>query len=377
MIIKNLETILLHLKLKPPYYGYGETWVTNRTLTILSLETDEGVRGFGVSPGSRTIINYINHYLKEAVIGQDPLCVERIWNLMYKKVNSLDKAASLKAISAIDLALYDVIGKVLKIPVWKFLGGCKNRIKAFATIGHYHQGKGLDDLSYWVRWAVSKGFKAIKMKVGRLSLREELERVKIVRETIGDEVSLMVDANWLWSPKKAIEFIKMAERYDIEWFEDPTPSIEGMGEVAKPTDVPIASGEPHPTFAPWGYTISGHKDLLNHHIDILIADATLYGGATPFKKSAALAEAFGTPIVSHTIAHFHQSIISAFDNAIYCEVIPNPEYNPFSDFGQYPLYTTPISLKNGYIIPPNKPGFGLKLNQKVVTRMRWTNEHQT
>ncbi len=367
MILKKMVTKLIRRELEPPYYGFGDTWLTHRTLVVTFLETDEGVSGFGVAPGSEAVNRFVNQHLKHVVIGRDPLLVERLWSLMSDSVGSVDRDVALKAISSVDLALYDIIGKSLDVPVWKLLGGYGDRVRAFATIGHYHQGKGLDDLSHWMSWAARKGFRAVKMKIGRLDIKEELERVRTAREAVGSEVLLMVDANWLWPPNRAIEFIGMAEKYDIYWFEDPTPSIKGIGDVAKASKVPVAAGEPHPTFAPWGYSLSGHRDLMGS-VDMLVADASLYGGVTPFKKSAALAEAFGIPIISHTADHFHQSIVSAFSNGLCSEVVPNPEYNPLSDFGPDPLYTTPIVLREGYIDPPDRPGFGLELNQNVLEK---------
>jgi D-arabinonate dehydratase len=260
------------------------------------------------------------------------------------------RGISTRIISGIDIALWDIKAKIANMPLYKLLGGFTNKVDAYIAGGYYEEGKGLDELSEEMRENVSLGAKAVKIKVGALSINEDIERVKICREAIGPDVKLMVDANNAYRHYEAIEFARKAEKYDLFWFEEPVEPDDYIGqrEITRSTSIPIAAGENE-------YTRYGFRDMINHRaVDILQPDALIMGGVTEFMKVVALAQANDLDIAPHGAQEIHIHLVTAISNGIILEYYRDT-VNPM--YGK--IWENELEIKNGQVYAPDRPGIGL------------------
>ena len=205
MKITDVRIRTVRLELPTPQSNNRWTW-PSIDFSITEVFTDEGIVGFGTGGGIG--VNWlILNWAKHVIVGEDPLNYEGIWNKLYTGVppmltrEALNSGEAIAAISAVDTAIWDIIGKALNQPVYKLLGGARDRVPAYASGGHYTaEGvQELKDREKEMTEYVDAGFNAVKMRVGRFGLKYEAERVRVVRETIGDDVALMLDANWRWT----------------------------------------------------------------------------------------------------------------------------------------------------------------------------------
>ena len=190
----------------------GKHTYTHSGLSLVHIHTDDGITGVGM--GSTDIGRF-----KKELIGEDPINVERLWHKMWVPKISGRRGLTTRAISSLDIALWDLRAKVAGMPLYKMLGGYRDRVPTYIAGGYYEDGKGLKELAQEVTEHVEWGAKAVKMKVGALSLKEDAERVKTVRQAIGPDIKLMVDANCAYRYYEAIQFAKRIEEYDPFWFE--------------------------------------------------------------------------------------------------------------------------------------------------------------
>ena len=191
-------------------------------LDVVKVETDEDVTGIGFFGGvheAQGIGMSILEYLKQYVIGQDPFNTERIWDNMWQPKLIGRRGITTRVISGIDIAMWDIKGKVANRLVYKMLGGYTNEVPVYIAGGYYQEGKGPQELAVEMQENMSMGAQAIKMKIGAASVKEDVERVRVVRETIGSEVKLMVDANCAYRYYEAIEIARKIEKNDVFGFE--------------------------------------------------------------------------------------------------------------------------------------------------------------
>lgn len=300
--------------------------------------------------------------LKDLVIGEDPFDVERIWNKMfYNTLLPGRRGTIIRAISCIDIALWDIIGKAVNKPVYKLLGGYRDKVPAYASGGYYRERKTPQDLGDEMANYVEKGFKAVKMKVGRLSLKEEVERVRCVRESIGDDVVLMLDANNAYpDAKTALKAGRRFEEFDIEWFEEPVmpDNINASVEIAAGLETHIATGEVEGTR--WGF-----RDLIEKKAaDILQPDVTVIGGITEWMKVAHMACGWDIPLAPHYFWDIHAHLVAATSNSLTVEYfLRESDIVNFDD-----VLIEPIKPINGFLEVPQKPGLGIELNDEAIRR---------
>ena len=220
-----------------------------------------------------------------------------------------------RVISGIDIALWDIKGKASNRPVYKLLGGYAEKIPVYVAGGYYEEGKGLEELALEMEHSVSMGARAIKMKVGGAPINEDVERVRVVRETVGPGVKLMMDANCAYRVYEAIELARKVEKYDVYWFEEPVNPDDYKGHqlISQATSVPIATGENE-------YTRYGFRDLIeNRCVAILQPDALVMGGVTEFMKVAAMAQSHDLPIAPHGKQEVHIHLVAAIPNGLILE----------------------------------------------------------
>ncbi|MDE0220337.1 MAG: mandelate racemase/muconate lactonizing enzyme family protein [Spirochaetaceae bacterium] len=323
----------------------------------LTITTDDGAIGMAPGPGpNRALIDQ----LAAVVTGQDPLAADALWQRMYQGNwrKPVAKGEHIRAMSAIDNALWDLRGKVTGQPAWKLLGGAQRELPAYAAGGYYQEGKGLAELAAEAAHAVELGFRAVKMKIGwaGATLREDAERVGAVREAIGPDVDLMIDANNAWDFATALRFALLVERHDPYWFEEPVHAddVQGSAALARAQPIPIASGENE--FTRWGF-----RDLIDaraaHYIQ---ADPNVCGGLTEWVKIAAYAGAHHLPMAPHGDAHLGAVAVAAVTNGQIVEMGPAL----LSD-----ELVAPPEFRDGRIVMSDRPGLGIEWNEDLIERL--------
>lgn len=369
MKIIDVESILLsYLPKRPPRDGLSG--ISTRDVYLVKIKTDEGIEGIGegFALGSLQSTEIImEEIFKPLLIGEDPTNVEGLWQKMYRKSFRVGRRGIiLAAISAIDIALWDILGKKANLPIYKLIGGVKNSIKAYASAGYYQEGKGLKELSLEMEDYRNKGFKAVKMKVGGESFEEDVLRVKVAREALGSNIRLAVDANNAWDYTTALRFATAIEQYDIFFFEEPLSSddIEGSIKLARDTIIPIAGYETE-------YTRYGLKDfILKDAIDIVQTDAIWSGGISEVRKIGIMASSFG----KECIPHFSAGIVSLAANLHFAASLSNIHWLELT-LDDNPLRSnlassSSIEVKEGRLILSDNPGLGIELDPNIIERYR-------
>ncbi len=324
-------------------------------MTQLEVYTDAGIVGRSIPSGSEDLIR---SQLLPRILGMNPFHIEAIWDRMYRyNRKPVAKGLYISAMGSVDIAIWDIIGKALNLPVCEVLGVFSEKIRVYAAGGYYEEGKGIRELVREMEGYVGEGFLAVKMKVGGETMTTDVERVRAVREAIGPKVDLMIDANNKWNAYEAIRFGRMVEKFEPFWFEEPVEADDfaGCAEVKRALDIPIAAGENE--FTRWGA-----RELVQAHAaDILQCDTVLAGGITEMRKIAALASAYHIPMSPHGNPHMAVHLLASLPNAIIMETYPAVEsrYNP-----ALPLFP----VKEGYIEVPRKPGLGIDPDPELVRK---------
>jgi L-alanine-DL-glutamate epimerase-like enolase superfamily enzyme len=251
------------------------------------------------------------------------------------------------------MAIWDLKAKALGVPVAHLLGGYRDNVPVYASHKLFRQWS-LEELQKDANDLVQKGFMALKMNLGDKQPDEEVERVRTVRETVGDRVDIFIDVNWAWTPTQTIQMGRILEPYNIRWIEDPLDSEDpdDLAKIADALDTPIAIGE---TFS----TKKGFRPLLEKGSgDILIVDIQRVGGVTEFMKVAAMAQAWHRPVASHIFHEFSIHLIAAIPNGLIVEYMPWWEL----------IYEEPPQAVNGSMTISKGPGWGLKLNRATLKK---------
>ncbi len=332
---------------------------THSGINVITVETDEGVTGMGIGASIQDApevgVAILNH-IKQVVIGKDPLDNERHWHEMWRPKLVGRRGITTRVIGGLDIALWDLKGKIAGMPLYKLLGGFTNNVPAYIAGGYYEEGKGLKELAQEMEDNLEVGAKAMKMKVGAVSINEDVERVRVARDAIGPDIKLMVDANNAYRHYQAIELARKVEKYDVFWFEEPVEPDDyiGQAEITRATAVPIAAGENE-------YTRYGFRDLIeNRCAAILQPDALIMGGISEFMKVAAMAQAHDLPIAPHGNQDVHVHLVSAIPNGLILERVHDDV--PM----RYDVVQPHIETVDGYIQVPDRPGLGVDIDEDVV-----------
>jgi L-alanine-DL-glutamate epimerase-like enolase superfamily enzyme len=311
----------------------------------ISVETDEGVHGIGsiyfgrVEKAPHSLAYLVNEVLGPEIVGQDPFMVrgirDRLWKLTdYHGTIGL----ALFGIAGIDIALWDIMGKALEVPVWRLLGGQGKNVPSYAMVGWLNYS--LDELKRICNQAMEQGFRGVKMKVGAPTLQEDVQRIEAVRAAVGDRGLIMVDANQVFSLNEAMRRGLVYQEMGCTWFEEPlrADDIDGLARLALHLSIPIASGENN-------YGKRQFRDLFERRaVDIVQPDLRRAGGVTECFEIGLMADAFNVPYASHG-GGVHLHVLAALPNALYMEsglLPPN----------------SPVKLVDGCYPLPEEPGFG-------------------
>jgi D-arabinonate dehydratase len=382
--IVDIRTIPLSYRCEPPY-GSAGGMQARRGALLVEIETDEHVIGIGeAGVGGGATRAAIEKVLRPMLIGEDPLLIEGLWQKMFARTHQFGRrGVVMNAISGIDIALWDIAGKVAKLPLYRLLGACRDRVEAYASGGFYQEGKSIDDLAGEAEGYRARGFKGMKMKIGRnpstgshlrhlvdhaelcqVDPDEDLARVAAVRRALGPNAKLIVDVNCAWSPSFAIEMGRALETYKLYWIEEPvaTDDIDGSARVAEALATPIAGYETE-------IGVYGFRELITRGaVDIVQPDLAWSGGFSECRRIAALAQAHHLMVAPHSFAgavllaaslHF----IAAIPNGLVLEFDQNP--NGLRD----ELLKEPIRVEtDGTIRLPERPGLGLELDHGAIER---------
>ena len=335
----------------PPYFRSHNQFV------ILRIETQDGIEGIGAIFFGGTLTATLKHavdQLSELLIGEDPLRIEALTQKLRSAAASAGPGGIVTlAISGIDMALWDIKGKIFGQSLAAMLGGLRDRVPTYAS-GALVRAYPLDHLVKAAPLLVEKGFRQMKTQLalpGDTTPAKEVERARLVREAAGPDIDLMCDINQRWSVNQAIDIGKRVEEVHFFWLEDVTThdDYSGLARVADALITPLAGGECLYGITPFRHMIEAHS------VDIIMIDLNRVGGIANWMKVAAMAEGFNMPVVSHLFPEIHVHLVAAIPNGL------TVEYMPWS-FRLFEEVPVPV---NGELAVPAKPGLGLEFSREI------------
>jgi L-alanine-DL-glutamate epimerase-like enolase superfamily enzyme len=338
---------------------------------LVRVQTDEGVEGVGLATSYTPIeaaITAIRSGLGELIIGADPLAPERLYqklfDLTWQKI-SFEKGWSREAVirvsAAVDIALWDIVGKVAGLPLYRLFGGYRSAVPCYVTCAYYRDGKTTSELRDEMEMLKAQGHTGFKAKAGGLPLADDMERLALVREIIGDDKALMIDVNRGWDLETAIEGARLLEPLHPRWLEEPVRWADDRRELkllAQKTRIPLSAGESE-------LTSYGCRALVEEQaIQILQFDCTMTGGFTEGRKLAALCELNHVQVAPHHDCFIHAHIVAATPAGLIVESFTDPERDPL----QAELFEDPPRIAGGVLTLKEQPGLGLTLSDGAVKK---------
>jgi L-alanine-DL-glutamate epimerase-like enolase superfamily enzyme len=342
--------------------------VSAREFVVVRIASGSGHVGVGYTyagmHAARSLATYIEDVMAPRLIDLPENAPTRPWADLFQETILVGRRGfALRALSAIDLALWDLLGSVTGQPLYALLGGVHDSVPAYASGGYYRPGDPLENVEREITRYLELGFRDVKIKVGGLAPDVDAVRVERVRSLIGPAGRVALDANNAWRfPFEAIRFARMVEEFDPWWLEEPLPpdDIKGHAEVARALDMPVATGEIHSSR--WDF-----RDLIESHgADILQPDAAVIGGVSEWMKVAHAATTFGYPVAPHWNQDVHVHLAGAVANCLAVEWFDLEQ--DIVNFDR--LLTLPLRPENGILTVPDRPGLGLALDWDAVERFR-------
>ncbi len=335
--------------------------MTHFELVTARIKDEEGAEGVGytvtVGCNGHAIHATIEHDIAARLHGQNADLIEALWQKMWWATHYGGRGgAASMAIAAIDIALWDLKARKFGVPLWTLLGGYDAKVPCYAGgIDLYFT---LDKLLAQTDDNLKRGFRAIKMKVGRALLSEDVARVKAMRAHLGADFPLMVDANMRWSPDEAIRAARALQAHNIYWLEEPTipDDVAGHARVVREGGVPVATGENLHTLYEFAQMIHAGA------VTFPEPDVTVCGGVTGFMKVARLAEAFNLPVTSHGAHDVTVHLLAA---------APNRSYLEAHGFGLDRYIANPLRIEEGFALAPDRPGHGIEFDWDALQACRW------
>lgn len=378
MKITGVKTYVLQGMIEDQSFGWSQRVTRTRQSVLCEVSTDEKITGVGEAfyfgGPAKIAANIITDVYGPLLMDKDPLDTSVIWDSLYNWTRDQGmKGVTISALSAIDIALWDIKGKAQGLPIFKLLGGAyRHKARAYAT-GLYEPQNVPNVIEALVNEAVGykeEGFSGMKLKVG-YGIDKDVSYVKAIRQAIGEEICLMVDANHAYNSSEAIQLARKLEKFDVYWFEEPVPpeDLEGYCEVRKKSNILIAGGECE-------YTRYGFRNLINlRAVDILQPDLCAAGGFTEIMKIVAMASAANIPLIPHV---WGTNVGLAASLQLFANLPHFPERRfPAEPFFEYDRSAHPFReevtlekfvMKNGYLDIPERPGLGINLNLKFVEK---------
>lgn len=337
---------------------------------VVEIFTDQGMVGLGNAALSPLVTKAcIDTYLKPLLIGSDPWDTEYLWQQMYRRTMAFGrKGVAMAAISAVDIALWDILGKSAKQPVYRLLGGrTKERIPVYASRLY---SMPLNELRLEAQRYKDEGYKAMKLRFGwgpidgAEGMLRNIDLVRTVREVVGDGIDIMADAYMGWTLDYAKRMLPRLEPFNLRWLEEPVipDDTRGYKELKSYGRIPIAGGEHE-------FTIFGFRELLEANaLDYIQFDTNRVGGISQARKIAALAESFQIPVVPHAGQMHNYHVVMASLNSPIAEFFPQVDVEVGNELFWYIFDGEPVAV-DGYIdLDDNLPGLGLTVNEESLKR---------
>jgi D-galactarolactone cycloisomerase len=365
MKITDVKTLRLRAQIPADGQVFSRSGVRKtRSTTLVQVETDEGITGIGSCSGNGELLEFvIRQVLKPLIIGMDPADIDGIWDKAYVRGGHKEfgtRGIGVVALSGIDIALWDILGKIRGVPLYQLLGGkCRDKVPVYATALYPEEPV---QVARRARGFADRGFHGVKIKVG-FDLEQDVRIVRAVRRELGKDFVVMTDANQGYNLDVALEAAMAFADAGAFWLEEPlfVEDVDGHAALRERGKVPIAVGENLHTCAAFrDFVVSGAVDYLQ-------PDVARAGGISEIKKIAALAEKHRVPVSFHTwgdavalAASVHLS--AALRDCIMMEL--DYTYNPLRE----ELLREPLELTRGFLIPPEKPGLGVELDPPALER---------
>ena len=356
MKITGLETDLLKPPPGPPIYDALQTLNVDKGSVVLRIRTDAGITGwasstFGnASEGARVVQTLLEYQVKPVIMGKDPAFPRGIRAELWKALNYEGvTGVGQFALAATDIALWDILGKNAGLPVYKMLGAYRDRMPVYSMCGWYYDNDG--DLSHFKRQltdALEQGYKAVKIKVGKYSLDDDVNRIRLALDTLGKDRRLMVDANQVFDRKEALRRGRVYQEMGCFWLEEPLPpqDMEGFALLAQALDMRIATGENLNTKYAFAELIA------KRGADIVQPDHRRAGGVSEWMEIAAIADAYGVKVASHGGGATNLNMLLAMPNAIYMES------------------GGPAKIIDGEVPAPEEPGMSSEVSAEEIRKYK-------
>jgi L-alanine-DL-glutamate epimerase-like enolase superfamily enzyme len=371
MKIKSLEVYLLGgpREERPHWVSHFPVPAANELLVVL--HTDSGLSGFGLASSNGSLEQTAAMFsdgLQEIIVGADALAPERLYNELFALTwqsivaqKGWSKAQIVLASAAVDIAMWDILGKHCELPLYRLFGGHRDSVPCYVTCAYYRDGKDLDELRDEMQMLKSQGHRAFKAKIGALSLEQDMERLHVVRDVIGADAELMIDVNCGWDLPTALAAVNRLPEVNPRWLEEPLHWFDDrrlLRLLAQKTDIPLSAGESEPS-------AHGCRALLEEQaIQILQFDCTRMGGFTMGRKLAALAELNHVDVAPHHDCFIHAHIVAASPAGLIVESFTDPERDPL----QAELFENPPVIENGTMRLNETPGLGLELRYDTIEK---------
>lgn len=329
-------------------------------LVTVRITDSDGADGMGytyaVNSGAAAFAVLIDRYLTPILLGREADETDRLWQDMWWKVHYAGRGGhATSAISAVDIALWDLKSRRANLPLWRMFGGFDPQVPVYA--GGIDLEFSIEQLLEQADRFQEQGFRAIKMKAGRKSLQQDIERVRRMREHLGDDFPLMVDANMKWSADQAIQAARAFREFNLVWLEEPTipDDVVGHTRILRDGGVPVATGENLHTLYEFQQMISAGG------VSYPEPDVTNCGGMTVFRKICAVAEAHNLPVTSHGVHDLTVHLMAAAPNRTYMEA---------HGFSLDRYLAEPMRVHDGFATAPDRPGHGLELDWDALEARR-------
>jgi len=357
-VITSARAYLIDIPVETPRTDAVQSFLKQETIFV-HIHTSDGLEGVGYSytigTGGTAVLALLRDYLLEMVIGMDSERIEQIWNTVYYGTRATTTGAITSlAVAAIDTALWDIRGLRSSTPLWKAVGGASDRVPLYDTEGgwlHFDT----ETLVAGALTSKNKGWPGIKLKIGKPHISEDVERLTAVRDAVGPQMHIMVDANQSMTLANARQRAAALEPVGLYWLEEPMPAddIAAHALLASSTKVPIAVGESI-------YSAQMFQQYLHHDAaGVIQVDAARVGGITPFLKVAHLAETYNVTVCPHFLMELHVSLAAGLSNGHYVEHIP-----------QLTAVTThQMKVEDGWALAPEAPGLGIPWDFEAIKRL--------
>ena len=327
---------------------------------LLELETDQGVCGeayvFSLNALRLAALQEVVAGFSHLVEGRDPHFIHAILESMWKEMNPVGhKGYSVAALSIVDTACWDLLGKLAEKPLHQLFGACREQVWTYASGGLWLSSS-IDELVEEAHQFIEAGFRSMKIRLGSPKIAEDVERVAAVREAIGPDIELLSDANQALSVKHAIRLGRELEAFEVGWFEEPVSylDLKGHAAVRSALDINLASGETE-------YTRFGmHAMLEAGAVDVLMPDLQRVGGLSEMRRTAAIASVYHVPISTHIFTEQSICIGAAEPNCLSVEHMP----------WFTPLFNETLEISDGYLQASRQPGIGFTFNRETINRFR-------